>query len=419
MKISLSLSSKLDKATGTSEILVRFCGGRGMVLRAKSGIYVKPSDWSESKHGIKTISKVSSRDEQHRLQELTKKIDSLCETITKSFVETPKEDINADWLDKVVHDFHNPKTQVEEDLSLFGVFDVFMATLTESSAISTVKMFRTLKRHLFEFSRNLTFDAIDKDLLDDFVGYMQDDSKGGTSYRNSSMQKLIRLLKWFLSWSVENGYNTNTNFKLYKPRFKNPQKLIIFLDKDELESVKTHDFSRDERLDKVRDVFVFCCYTGLRYSDVENLKRSNIYDDKLHITTVKTADAITINLNNVSRSILEKYSECDFARNRALPVISNQKMNDALKEMAKQCGIDKEVTSTYYIGSKRYDETKPKYELISTHAGRRTFVCTALSLGIAPQVVMKWTGHSDYQSMKPYIDITEKAKSESMALFDK
>ena len=58
-------------------------------------------------------------------------------------------------------------------------------------------------------------------------------------------------------------------------------------------------------------------------------------------------------------------------------------------------------------------------ELIGTHAGRRTFICFALSQGIAPQVVMKWTGHSDYKAMKSYIDIAEKTKAEAMNLFEK
>jgi integrase len=66
----------------------------------------------------------------------------------------------------------------------------------------------------------------------------------------------------------------------------------------------------------------------------------------------------------------------------------------------------------------RVDETYQKWELLSTHAGRRTFVCNALMLGIAPDIVMKWTGHSNYKAMKPYIDISDKAKRQAMDLFN-
>ena len=83
------------------------------------------------------------------------------------------------------------------------------------------------------------------------------------------------------------------------------------------------------------------------------------------------------------------------------------------------CGIDEPVTITYYKGNQRYDEVYPKYALIGTHTARRTFISNALMLGIPPQTVMKWTGHSDYKAMKPYIDIADRAKAESMKMFNK
>jgi Phage integrase family. len=156
----------------------------------------------------------------------------------------------------------------------------------------------------------------------------------------------------------------------------------------------------------------------LRYSDVANLKRSDVFPTYISITTIKTADSLKIELNDYSKAILNKYSGELFANNLALPVISNQKMNEALKELGELCGIDKAVTVTYYRGNKRIEEIYPKYALLGTHAGRRTFICNALTLGIPAQVVMKWTGHSDYKAMKPYIDIADKAKEEAMALFN-
>lgn len=69
--------------------------------------------------------------------------------------------------------------------------------------------------------------------------------------------------------------------------------------------------------------------------------------------------------------------------------------------------------------NERIEEILPKYELLSSHIGRRTFICNALMLGIAPNIVMKWTGHSDYAAMKPYIEIADKAKETAMSLFNK
>ena len=93
-------------------------------------------------------------------------------------------------------------------------------------------------------------------------------------------------------------------------------------------------------------------------------------------------------------------------------------MNDYLKELAKLAKIDEPVRETYYKGNERIDLITPKYELLGTHAGRRTFICNALSLGIPAQVVMKWTGHSDYKAMKPYIDIADDIKASAMDKFN-
>ena len=97
-----------------------------------------------------------------------------------------------------------------------------------------------------------------------------------------------------------------------------------------------------------------------------------------------------------------------------MPVISNQKMNDYLEELCELAGFDEEIRETTYQGSDRIDIVLPKYKLIKTHAGRRSFICNALAAGVPVNVVMKWTGHSDYKVMKPYIDVADTIKAKEM-----
>ncbi len=103
---------------------------------------------------------------------------------------------------------------------------------------------------------------------------------------------------------------------------------------------------------------------------------------------------------------------------QVLPVLPNQLMNRDLKKVCGQVGFNQPVTRIVYHDGERVEETAPKSYMIVTHAGRRTFICFTLASGIPPQVVMKWTGHSDYQAMKPYIEIAEKTKVDAMKLFD-
>ena len=98
--------------------------------------------------------------------------------------------------------------------------------------------------------------------------------------------------------------------------------------------------------------------------------------------------------------------------------LESRKMNDYLKELGELAEINEPVRETYYKGNEHIDEVTPKYALLSTHAGRKTFICNALALGIPAPVVMKWTGHSDYKAMKPYIDIADDIRANAMNKFN-
>ena len=280
---------------------------------------------------------------------------------------------------------------------------------------STFEKFAAVKNHLKTFRAELSFDYFDENGLTEYVRYLREERE----MRNSTICKQLSFLKWFLRWSFKQGLHSNNAYDTFKPKLKDTQKKIIFLTWEELNKLREFEIpAAKQALSRVRDVFLFQCFTGLRYSDVYNLRRSDIKGDHIEVTTVKTSDSLIIELNKHSKAILEKYQEVEFEHDKALPVITNQKMNEYLKELAELAGINEPVRQTYYKGNERIDEVTPKYTLLGTHAGRRTFICNALALGIPPQVVMKWTGHSDYKAMKPYIDIADDIKASAMSKFN-
>ena len=226
-------------------------------------------------------------------------------------------------------------------------------------------------------------------------------------------------MRWFLNWATDRGYNTNLDYKKFRPTLKMTQRKVIYLTKDEIARVRDLELSEAQAyLDPMRDIFLFCCFSGLRHSDVNNLRRSDVKGDHSEVTTVKTADSISIELNKVTKAILEKYKDAPFKDGKALPNYTNQAMNRDIKELCRLAGIDEEIRVTTYKGNVRTDKIQPKWKLVGTHTGRRTFIVNALSMGITPNVVMKWTGHSDYKAMKPYIDIVDSIKASSMMKFD-
>ena len=328
--------------------------------------------------------------------------------------EQIKEAFNA--LHKPVSEEPKPKKEALP-CDFFQVFDDFVEDCGRQNnwTDSTFEKFAAVKNHLTNFREGLTFEFFDERGLNDYVGYLRDVKE----MRNTTIGKQLSFLKWFLRWAFKKGVHQNNAYDSYKPKLKSTQKKIIFLTWDELNRLREFKIPFNKQaLERVRDVFLFQCFTGLRYSDVFNLRRSDIKGDHIEVTTVKTSDSLIIELNNHSKAILDKYKDVAFEYDKVLPVITNQKMNDYLKELAELAGIDEPIRQTYYKGNERIDDVTPKYALLGTHAGRRTFICNALALGIPPQVVMKWTGHSDYKAMKPYIDIADDIKANAMSKFN-
>lgn len=307
-------------------------------------------------------------------------------------------------------------------LGFFDVFDLFTKEMgaTNNWTKATFAKFATLRKHLQAYMSDLTLDGFTKTVFVGFVDYL---------YKvelqlNTTVVKNVGFTRWFLRWAAANGYYSGAAHLQYKPRFKGLDcKEVIFLSWDELQSFLTFEFPKQKRyLYHVRDVFCFCCFTGLRYSDAARLLKSDIRWEAeppfMSIVTKKTSDRLHIELNNYALAILNKYKEVGLPKGLALPVISIQRMNDYLHEAAEIAGINEAVRIVSFRGSQRIEKTVPKYAVLTTHCGRRTFIVNALRLGVPAPVIMEWTGHSDYKAMKPYIKIVDAAKAENMERFN-
>lgn len=425
----------LDKRTnkdGESAVIISVSMFRKRMLTTL-GFSIDPKKWNESrqrvKHGATIEMKPTKSSEKKNtsyndingwLNEIENHFTQLEINLTTSIDE--QSELNL--LDEFNKAFRKEKHTDKKDATLFDRLDEFVKEVGKENNWSeaVIKIFRALKNHLTAFNKDITFDDLNKDGLFDFLDYLKkipiaDGTKG---MKNTTMRKHLSFLKWFLRWTIKKGYNTNTDFLEFNPKLRVAQKQIVFLEWSELLHVFNFEFTgKDkERLEKIRDVFCFLCFTGLRYSDVAKLKRTDINDNAITITTQKTTDTLTIELNDFSKAILNKYADENYPHNKALPVISNQKMNQQLKEVAKECGLNTLITQIHLKGAKRVETVQPKHELITTHTGRRTFISNALMKGIPVNVVMQWTGHSDYKAMKPYIAIAESAKRDAMKLFN-
>ena len=398
-----------------------------MRINFSTGFRCDASKWDEGRQRVKNGCTNKAMQSASEINTMLNQYEAELHSIFKKF-ETIDSMPTKDQIKEAFNKMHisesakeNAVKQEEKKVKRPRPSDVMTEFVHENETLNqwtwgTVEKFNALESHFKDFNPKLTLDEYNKAQLTKFVQFLLEKK----DMRNSTVKKQLGYLKWFLRWCQEKGYAKCADYQSFDPKLKTTPKKVIFLDEKELDQLEKCEIPENKKyLERVRDVFLFCCYSSLRYSDVYNLKRSDIQNNKMLITTIKTHDDLAIELNKTTTAILRKYKDCDFPNGKALPVITNQKMNDYLKELCELAGIDTPVTEVFYKGNVRHEITSPKYALMGTHAGRRTFICKALSMNIPPEVVMKWTGHSDYKAMKPYIAVADKVKADAMKLFDK
>lgn len=210
--------------------------------------------------------------------------------------------------------------------------------------------------------------------------------------------------------ATERGVNNNLEFRNKKFKTIREESDSIYLSVDELNKIEKLDLSSSPRLEKVKDLFLIGCYTGLRFSDFTQIKQENINSDNtvINIRTHKTGQRVSIPLHKTVRNILKKY-------NNNLPkAYTNQTMNEYLKQIVSLAGIKELIETTITRAGKIEKNISPKYKLVSTHTARRSFA-TNLYLAEVPTIsIMKITGHKTEKSFLQYIRVTQKENADKL-----
>ncbi len=295
----------------------------------------------------------------------------------------------------------------KRDTSFFAVYDEFLISKRLNVTRASIQKYERLQKLLLEYEKynrnKLSFDKITPLFFEKFYSFLVYKKQ----LLNNTAHKNVQFFKSFMIWANTNNFTDNTNHRTFKS--KSEQNEVIYLTEEEL--MHLYNMKVDnERLERVRDLFVFQCFTGVRFSDIENLSWDDIKNSTWNLRTQKTKDIIQIPLSGYALSILAKYGDWE----KPLPVISNQKMNKYLKELCKKAKINDTIKIVQYRGSERIENTYKKYEVIGSHTARRTFISLSLQKGMKPDVIMAITGHKTYKMMQKYINIADKTKRDEM-----
>lgn len=353
-----------------------------------SGVFINPDNWNATKQ------KAFPSNTEH--DQINTQLSLIKQEINQAFLLLQVQQEVFD-VEDIYLKYKGEDTKTEK--SLLEVYVLHNERMKKLIGIeyseSTYKKFEESKNHVKSFIRhntqksNIQLEKLNMKFLNDFDYYLKVEKK----LKQVTINKHIERLRKIIKLALAEGFLDRDPFLLFSPKKVITE--VVYLDSTELKLLEIHKF-KQERLQRVADLFIFCCYTGLPYLEMASLKKENIiqgFDGKkwIQIYRQKTKKTLTIPLLKHAENILNKYKD-DSA---FLPIITNQQFNSFLKEIAAVLGIQKRVTH---------------------HTARKTFASTVLLYNDIPmETVSELLGHSNMKvTQKHYAKVVHSKISQQM-----
>lgn len=305
----------------------------------------------------------------------------------------------------------------ESPVTLKKYFDIYINGIPNKlnskghklSKLMPVK-YNTIKNLFNDFceyeGRDYDFQDMNETFYRRFSSYLINEK----NYATNTFARTIKFLKTVLNEASkpnENGkrHNEFTEFKSFVTGI-NEESDSIYLTESELQELYKLDLSERPGLDKVRDLFLIGCETGLRFSDYTTISPNDIKGDRLRVSEQKTMGKVVIPLSPIAKDILQKY-------NFILPkAISNQKFNESLKVIAEMAGINEPFEKKITKGGVSNYNIQPKYSFVTSHVARRSFATNAVKKRIPIVLIMAITGHKTEKEFWKYVKVSNEEKAD-------
>ena len=381
-----------DPASSGDTLIFLFFAFEGSRLKYSTGETIKPSHWNANTMRVKK-SVGGSTDINDWLDKIHSSVKEIYRTMNTNG-ELISSTILRDKLDSIRHG-------KKERLTLFAFIETFIDSVTSSKKASTISVYRTTVKHLLAFEKysrqKLDFESMNLDFYNDFSDYLIRE-KG---FSTNSIGKYIKTIKVFLNEATDRGINQKLDFKSKRFKVTTEDTESIYLNEAEIQKLNDLSLKDKIKLERVRDLFIVGCYTGLRFSDFTQIKAENIKDGYFNIRTQKTDEFVSIPIHPMVKAIMMKY-ENEYL-NSLPPSISNQKMNEYLKKIGEMAELNDDVITSQTKGTLRVETKSKKYELITTHTARRSFATNLYLSGFPAISIMKITGHKTEKAFLRYI----------------
>lgn len=404
----MNYTFKLKQPNGTRETLIyfrSFFNKENKNFLYSTGEKIIPEEWDFENRQPNDLNGRTKRAENHR--SIKKQLDRYSSFFTE--IVNRYKNINEDLtLDILRQRFNEEFKKIQSKDDFFRIYDEFIEEKENDfsgNAISnsTLKRYKCNKTLLEDFEkktkRKLSLGKFDEKTFNEFLKFCVENREhsANTVHRN------IGLLKTFLLWAFNKKYSFNNSFVNFKkpPKFKTDE---IALNIEQVEEIYAHDFSKNKKFERVRDLFVFGCVTGMRFGNYSTVSKNDVQGDFIRVTDLKSKSKnLSIPLSSISRSILEKY-EYD------LPKISNQKMNEYIKEVFEELKFTDEIKKTMKYGDQLVEINSEFYKRISSHTARRSFITIMKNKRVPDKVIMSYTGHTSLEVFNAYYRPSEDDK---------
>ncbi|WP_374363353.1 tyrosine-type recombinase/integrase [Cloacibacterium sp.] len=404
----MNYTFKLKEPNSEKETLIyfrSFFSNENRNFIYSSGEKIKPSEWDFENRLPNDLNGRTQRAVNHR--SIKKQLDRYSGFFTEivNRYKNIDEELTID-IARQRFDEEFKKIKIKDDF--FRIYDEFIQEKENdysgnSISKSTKDRYDYNKRLLQDFQDyyklKLRLGNFDDKIYNKFLKYCIEikDHSANTVHRN------VGLLKTFLYWALSKKYTYNNNFINFKkpPKFRTDE---IALNYQQVEEIYLYDFSKNKRLERVRDLFVFGCVTGMRFGNYSRISKQDIQGDFIRVVDLKSkSKKLSIPLNSISKAILEKY---DYI----LPNISNQKMNEFIKEVFKEMKFTEDIKKTMKYGDELVDKKSEFWERISSHTARRSFITIMKNNKVPDKVIMSYTGHTSLEVFNNYYRPNEEDK---------
>lgn len=402
--VNFLFRSSKEKAPLNVRLLFRH-NNKDYVLGAKTKFEVSKLYWNRQ-HKLKRPKDIEISNQQHKVKNELNKIEN---HILQSFNSFNPAVIDKEWLEKEIDYYYNPPQQESGiPTKLIDYIDFYIDYRKHEIKSTSIRKYHVIKHKLERFQNYRNKPVLIKEVNDNFKNEFVDYLKN-EQYAQNTMQREFVFIKTFCKHARFLGLETHPQLDALRLDRQKAEK--IYLTFTELEKLENQTFD-NEYLENARDWLIISCYTGQRVSDFMRFTNEMVRVENgkslLEFTQKKTGKLMTVPIHNKVLELLKK-------RNGNFPrSISDQRYNDYIKEVCKIAGLTKKVQGgkklETTINNKKYRNilgTYPKYELVTSHIGRRSFASNFY--GQIPTTYLIYiTGHSTEAMFLNYIGKSNK-----------